>query len=1128
MTVCSERVQKYFDVLDSRTKEIYLIAQKARTLNLDPEPIVDIPLATNVAQRSEALVASLAPQLMGSGVAQRIDELEKQYAAGDWRVALTISLEVAQQKFCEFANLREAIEVGSRVGLAYITLGVVAAPLEGLVEIKFKKRKDGRDYVAAYFAGPIRAAGGTAAAVSVLIVDYVRTMLGVASYDILPEEIKRYQVEIDDYLTKIAHRQYSPTAEEIALVVTNIGIEITGDPTEIYEVSQQKYLERVETNVIRGGMALVLTEGPTLKAEKLWKQLDKWGKDFGIDWSWLKEFIRLKHSLHQTEARVEDTAATSKVQPVDSYLKDIVAGRPIFGYPLRRGGFRLRYGRSRFTGFASTAIHPATMVVLDDYVATGTQIKMERPGKATVFSPCDSIDGPIVKLNDGSVIKLQTEVRAKEVKSQIKEILFLGDLLVNYGDFSESGQRLVPCGYNEEWWERELEKANLQVLDLNTAQKAFEFAEKTNTPLHPKYTHYWNDISGDDYTALSKWYTAGTLQADASEKRILELIGCEHNVIDNKVVVDSDTKYVLDMLVTLQNAIGETALAKINSFSIVKLRDKSGIFIGTRMGRPEKSKLRKMKGSPVVLFPVGREGGRLRSFQDAIEKQIVTADFATFECPACNTPTIYPSCEVCKTKTIWRRVCSKCRNVSTNEKCCGVFTRGYRKQRLDINRYYEAAIKSIGIYSPHLVKGIRGSTNKDKVVEPLAKGILRASYNLAVNKDGTIRYDMTEMGLTHFKPKEIGTSVETLRELGYSLDINGAKLETDEQLIEILPQDVILPSCPETPDETADDAFIRICNFIDDELEKLYNLPRYYNAKTKDDLIGHIIVGLAPHTSAGIVGRIIGFSKTLGCFAHPYWHAAQRRNFDGDETCVILGLDAFLNFSRRYLPDRRGGRSMDAPLVLTTILVPEEVDTEVHGMDIVDKYPLELYTAASECKYPWEVKIKLVKDVLGKETQYEGMKFTHQASDLNMGVRVSAYKSIPTMVEKLEGQLELASKIRASDLDGVASLVIDRHFIRDIKGNLRKFTMQQVRCAKCNAKYRRPPLSGTCTSCKGKLLFTIAEGSVKKYLAATMKLSEIDGVSPYMQQSMKLLKERIESVFGKDTTKQIALSDWLK
>ena len=321
---------------------------------------------------------------------------------------------------------------------------------------------------------------------------------------------------------------------------------------------------------------------------------------------------------------------------------------------------------------------------------------------------------------------------------------------------------------------------------------------------------------------------------------------------------------------------------------------------------------------------------------------------------------------------------------------------------------------------------------------------------------------------------------------------------------------------------------MRACNFIDDLLEKYYHLPKYYNVKTKDDLIGHLIIGLAPHTSAGIIGRILGFSKTLGCFAHPYWHAAQRRNFDGDETCALLALDAFLNFSRKYLPDRRGSRSMDAPLVLTTVLVPSEVDTEVHGMDITDKYPLEFYRAAEQCKFPWDVKVLQVKDVLGKKEQYEGFKYTHETNDLNAGVRLSAYKFIPTMIEKLDGQLDLASRIRASDLDGVAALVIDKHFIRDIKGNLRKYTMQQVRCVKCNAKYRRPPLSGVCTICKGKLLFTIAEGSVKKYLEATMKLTRINGISPYMQQSMKLLKEGIESVFGKDTTKQIALNDWLK
>ena len=42
-----------------------------------------------------------------------------------------------------------------------------------------------------------------------------------------------------------------------------------------------------------------------------------------------------------------------------------------------------------------------------------------------------------------------------------------------------------------------------------------------------------------------------------------------------------------------------------------------------------------------------------------------------------------------------------------------------------------------------------------------------AIYILFLNKDGTVRYDMTEMPMTHFKPVEIGTSVERLKELGY-------------------------------------------------------------------------------------------------------------------------------------------------------------------------------------------------------------------------------------------------------------------------------------------------------------------------------------------------------------------------
>ena len=88
-------------------------------------------------------------------------------------------------------------------------------------------------------------------------------------------------------------------------------------------------------------------------------------------------------------------------------MEDTVAGRPIFTFPMHKGGFRLRYGRSRTSGFASTSISSQTLEILNDFIAVGTQLKIERPGKATVITACDSIEPPIVKLKDGSIVKLK-------------------------------------------------------------------------------------------------------------------------------------------------------------------------------------------------------------------------------------------------------------------------------------------------------------------------------------------------------------------------------------------------------------------------------------------------------------------------------------------------------------------------------------------------------------------------------------------------------------------------------------------------------------------------------------------------------------------------------------------------
>ncbi|MBI1969844.1 DNA polymerase II large subunit [Candidatus Woesearchaeota archaeon] len=1171
---CSPSMQEYFIALQKNVEVAYTLALQAREQCLDPEHCVDIPLAGNMAERVEGLIGSVAPQLIGSGLKERIQKLEQAHGALSWRVALFIAEEVAREKFCIFPSRKDALEVGIRVGFAYHTLGIVSAPLEGFTELQIKKRKDGKEYLAGMYAGPVRGAGGTGAAFSVLILDYLRVKFGYEKYDPSEEEVERFVAEIYDYHERITNLQYLPSEEEIRFLAQHLPVEVDGDPTEDIEVSRHKDLPRVATNMIRGGVCLVLAEGLAQKAPKLWLRLQKWGKEFGLEWGFLQEFLALQK---QMKAREKDVTK-DRLAPNYTYIKDLVAGRPVLTHPMRHGGFRLRYGRSRLSGFSSAAIHPATQAVLHKYIATGTQLKVERPGKATALTVCDALDGPIVKLQNGSVVKVNKEAEVKQL-GEIQEILFLGDILFSYGDFAVNGHPLVPAGYCEEWYVQEFEKATVEMfgtLDLEklsallqisvehlslflkepfrykfSAAASITVAEKLNIPLHPMFTYYWNCITPEQLLALLQWLKRGQVQRNgeiekiilplAAEKRYLELIGLPHLVSANEYVVieqnhalallytvNCHTAFDVDAaLAKLQDKPWNTSLEMVQGLCPAKLWDTCGTFIGARMGRPEKAKMRKLKGSPQVLFPVGEEGGKTRSIQVSLGVGKVTADFPLYQCASCTTDTIYAVCERCRGKTKRVYLCNLCGYQETERCKIHGKNKAYRNRSIDVQHYLRASLSHLGLSTyPDLIKGVKGTSNKEHIPEHLAKGILRAKHNLYVNKDGTTRYDMTELPLTHFKPKEIKVRVETLRVLGYTYDIHGKPLEDAEQILELKPQDIILPGGKDTLDEAADQVLFRIGNFVDELLERFYGLTPFYRFKAPEALIGHLVIGLAPHISAGMVGRIIGFSEIQGVLAHPLWHAALRRDCDGDEACVMLLLDALLNFSRKYLPDKRGGRTMDAPLVLTTRLIPAEVDDMVHGLDIAWRYPLALYEAALQYKMPVEVEVEQLKKRLGKEGQYEGMGFTHHVSSINAGITCSAYKTLPSMEDKLKGQMELAEKIRAVDAADVAALVIEKHFLRDTKGNLRKFGTQQFRCSKCNEKFRRPPLIGKCTKCGGKLQFTVSEGGIIKYLEPSISLAKKYNVSPYLMQTLELTKRRIEGVFGKASEKQAGLGAW--
>jgi DNA polymerase II large subunit len=86
--------------------------------------------------------------------------------------------------------------------------------------------------------------------------------------------------------------------------------------------------------------------------------------------------------------------------------------------------------------------------------------------------------------------------------------------------------------------------------------------------------------------------------------------------------------------------------------------------------------------------------------------------------------------------------------------------------------------------------------------------------------------------------------------------------------------------------------------------------------------------------------------------------------------------------------------------------------------------------------------------------------------------------------------------------------------------------MQQFRCVHCNEKFRRPPLVGKCTKCQGRLIFTISEGSVLKYLGHSLSLAKNYAVSSYLRQTVDLLERFTQEVFGKDKDKQEGLMKW--
>ena len=756
--------ERDFARIEERLDEAWDVAETAKEQGRDPEPEIEIPIARDMADRVENILGI-------DGVAERVRDLEDEMSREE--AALELVTDFVDGNVGDYDSRAGKIEGAVRTAVALLTEGVVAAPIEGIDRVELLENDDGTEFVNVYYAGPIRSAGGTAQALSVLVADYARSLLDVDEYKPRDVEVERYAEEIALY-DKDTGLQYTPKDKESKFIAKHIPVMLDGEATSDEEVSGFRDLERVDTNSARGGMCLVAAEGIALKAPKI----QRYTRDLEeVDWPWLQDLIDgtigkdgagdgdgeeaesgdgAEEDEDGDEAESEPEADDStesgadgpvRADPSQKFLRDLIAGRPVFTHPSEAGGFRLRYGRARNHGFATGGVHPATMHIVDDFLAAGTQIKTERPGKAHGVVPVDSIEGPTVRLANGEVRRIDDPEEAKELRNGVEKVLDLGEYLVNYGEFVENNHPLVPASYAPEWWVKEFEAAGADVralrddphvdLEHPSVDRALSWAEEYDCPLHPEYTYLWHDVSVDAVAALADAVAAGdvvggvlAIERTDGVQDALESLLIEHAAtpdalriptwrpLARSLGIDDGLRKEWDAAdlsaAARDYADGENAIRAVNEVAPFEVRERAPTRIGNRMGRPEKSESRDLSPAVHTLFPINEAGGPQRDVAEAASVMDDSGHRGRLDlqvsdrvCPECGEHTYRARCPDCAVHTDLHYECGDCGTVCQPDEAgrvecprCEWEVTAATDQEVDLNDAYRSALAGVGDLSP--------------------------------------------------------------------------------------------------------------------------------------------------------------------------------------------------------------------------------------------------------------------------------------------------------------------------------------------------------------------------------------------------------------------------------------------
>ncbi|MHA1977425.1 MAG: hypothetical protein ACW98F_14805 [Candidatus Hodarchaeales archaeon] len=1066
--------QEYVEQIKKTLTAQIQIANNARSLKFDPYYAIESKITPSSTENILAVldIPGLEKYLPGK-ITQHKNIL---------LLAADVAKQIVNGRFLK-GTRENLVLLAIQSSFVILSRGQCSVPKEYVHKVRIDPKQN---YLTLFFTNTIRYVPGTIIGLVILISDYLRGILHLNRFHSSPEIIGRYEEELEIFLN-MSDRVFQYNIDHLKLFIKNIGIELSSDPYERIEVQKYRNLPKL-TNHLRMGLSVtlerILRDLQLIIIQKIKSGIPEW------EWLDKLQFIALKQNR---KFGTEDIRST----------------QPLLSQSNRLGGFRLRYGESRITGFGTIGIHPVIMA-LTGILTPGCTVQLDLSDNSYAINPVSSIMGPLVELRDGSLKRINTLSELRKMKPQIRQIWEMGDILLSITDIPLSTP-VIFSAWTEEWWNRELKtkiatnkehmteilKSDISEVEIQqllqepmnyypTWDLAISLSKAFHIPLHPRFSLNWNEIAISDFLLLVQRINTAPeafLPLDEEVIRVIKQLGVPFELLEDRIsseilnpfipIFASKSSKMMDILKDEVETITVESLCE--EMLEVPIRSLCHRRIGFKLLRVEKSEPRFINPPHHALFPLGKHGGPQRDFFKLPQDSSIKIRVADRYCNSCGINSFNVYCSECKQPTDQQYTCRE-GHISDSPICSNCEKKAYpmKLKTVNINAIFNSNIKKVGSPEIKKVKGISNLDNTYGIPESLIKGILRAKHGIFVFKDGTSRFSYTNSPIRTFTANEINTPINELQRLGYSHDIFGENLTQKEQLIEIFPYDIII-------NEEGLKFLFTQSKFLDDELAFQYNKSPYYRFQSHKAVTGSLVVGISPTSQIGVIGRLIGYTNSNVLFAHPLWHLLKSRSCNGVTDSITLLLDVLLNFSREFVPTYHGG-ALDIPLVINLV---------DKWKDLVDYAKFDTLVL-NHIFYQELQRTPALKSLITQEisllTTPEGA--IHTSNDIST-YSINNLLTEKKVVERIKIALESLQTIRGVEEGKYVDNLLINDFLIKISMSISRFFQQPIRCKYCKTTYRRVPLSEKCPQCNNKTLeLTLSKGWVLRYLEIINLLSD--------------------------------------